>query len=92
MHVQDLSAPIVHLAPSGEDSLLVYTYDNHLHHFVINVNNASIQLALVGQIALSGIIRAPNRVRALSWILPEDQLGMLYRMNKSFQANRGRKR
>jgi RAB6A-GEF complex partner protein 1 len=75
MHIQDVSAPIVHLAPSGEDSLLVYTYENHLYHFIINASNASIRLVPVGQIALSGIIRAPARVRALSWILPEDQLG-----------------
>ena len=28
MHVQQLPTPIVLIAPSGEDSLLVYTYDN----------------------------------------------------------------
>lgn len=76
MFTQNVAAAIVHLAPSGEDSLLVYTYENHLYHFVITASNAAIQLVLVGQIALSGIIRAPPRVRALSWILPEDQLGM----------------
>ena len=82
MHVQDVSAPIVHLAPSGEDSLLIYTYENHLFHFIINANNASIRLVPVGQIALSGIIRAPPRVRALSWILPEDQLGESGKKNR----------
>jgi hypothetical protein len=76
MDVQSISAPIVHLAPSGQDSLLVYTYENHLYHYVINVSNASVRLVQVGQIALHGIIRAPPRVRALSWILPKDQLGM----------------
>jgi hypothetical protein len=75
MHVQSMPSPIVHLAPSGEDSLLVYTYDNQLYHFIINVSNAAVRLVQVGQIALHGIIRAPPRVRALSWILPEDQLG-----------------
>jgi hypothetical protein len=75
MDVQSVSAPIVHLAPSGQDSLLVYTYENHLLHYVINVSNATVRLVQVGQIALHGIIRAPPRVRALSWILPEDQLG-----------------
>ena len=74
MHVQQLPAAIVLIAPSGEDSLLVYTYDNILYHYVINVNNAAVTLVRVGQIALHGIIRAPPRVRALSWILPEDQI------------------
>ncbi|KAF2833045.1 RIC1-domain-containing protein [Ophiobolus disseminans] len=74
MHVQKLPAPIVLIAPSGEDSLLVYTYENVLYHYVINVADAAVKLIQVGQIALHGIIRAPPRVRALSWILPEDQI------------------
>jgi hypothetical protein len=76
MHVQQLPAPIVLITPSGEDSLLVYTYDNILYHYVINVSNGNVILVQVGQIALHGIIRAPTRVRALSWILPEDQIRM----------------
>ncbi|KAF2433891.1 RIC1-domain-containing protein [Tothia fuscella] len=74
MHVEKLPSPIVLLAPSGAGSLLVYTYDNNLYHYIINVTNASVRLHQVGQIALHGIIRAPPRVRALSWILPEEQL------------------
>ncbi|KAL1604538.1 WD40 repeat protein [Nothophoma quercina] len=74
MHVQRLPAPIVLIAPSGEDSLLVYTYENILYHYVMSVSNATVNLVQVGQIALHGIIRAPTRVRALSWILPEDQI------------------
>jgi len=74
MHVEQIPAPIVLIAPSGEDSLLVYTYENNLHHYVINFTNKSVKLVQVGQIALHGIIRAPPRVRALSWILPEEQL------------------
>jgi RAB6A-GEF complex partner protein 1 len=75
VHVVNHVAPVVHLAPSGEDSLLVYTYENRLHHYVINGSGGTVKLDLVGQIELHGIIRAPARVRALSWILPEDQLG-----------------
>ncbi|KAF2276048.1 RIC1-domain-containing protein [Westerdykella ornata] len=74
MHIQNLPAPIVLIAPSGEDSLLVYTYDNILYHYIIDVTNARVRLVQVGQIALHGIIRAPPRVRALSWILPEHQM------------------
>jgi hypothetical protein len=74
MHAQRLPAPIVLIAPSGEDSLLVYTYENILYHYVMSVSDATVNLIQVGQIALHGIIRAPTRVRALSWILPEDQI------------------
>lgn len=74
MHVQRLPAPIVLIAPSGEDSLLVYTYENILYHYVMSVSDATVNLVQVGHIALHGIIRAPTRVRALSWILPEDQI------------------
>jgi hypothetical protein len=78
MHVEPLSAPVVHIALSGEDSLLAYSYENQLYHYIIHVTNATVKLVQVGQIALHGIIRAPLRVRALSWILPEDQLGNLF--------------
>lgn len=77
MHVEPLSAPVVHIALSGEDSLLAYSHDNQLYHYVIHVSNAIVRLVQVGQIALHGIIRAPLRVRALSWILPENQLRTL---------------
>jgi hypothetical protein len=74
MHVQKLPSPIVLMTPSGDDSLLVYTYENILYHYVTSVADATVKLIQVGQIALHGIIRAPPRVRALSWILPEDQI------------------
>ena len=73
-HTEELSAPAIFTAVTGTDSLLVYTYDNTLLHFVVMTSNASIRLVQVGQIGFHGIIRAPPRVRAISWILPEDQL------------------
>lgn len=63
------------IAPSGDDSLLVYSYENILYHYIIDVTSTAVKLVQVGQIALHGIIRAPLRVRALSWILPDDQMG-----------------
>ena len=59
---------------TGQDSLLVYTYQNLLYHFVIDASSSAVTLVQVGQIALNGIVRAPARVRAVSWILPEHQL------------------
>ena len=75
VHTQQLPAPIVFVTPSGEDSLLVYTHDNLLYHFIFAPDTAgSLKLVQVGQIAFHGIVRSPARVRGLSWILPENQL------------------
>ena len=62
------------MTTSGEDSVLVYTHENILYHYVITATQESVKLVLVGHIGLHGIIRAPARVRAISWILPEEQL------------------
>lgn len=74
LHVEQLPSPVVTMSLTGQDSLLVYTYQNILYHFVINASQAAVTLVQVGQIALNGIVRAPARVRAVNWILPEDQL------------------
>lgn len=72
--VEQLPSPAVVMSLTGQDSLLVYTYQNILYHFVIDASSTAVTLVQVGQIALNGIIRAPARVRAVSWILPESQL------------------
>lgn len=74
VYTERLPAPTVVISLSGQDSLLVYTYENILYHFVIDVSSAAVTLVQVGQIALHGIVRAPARVRAVSWIIPEHQL------------------
>lgn len=78
LHVETLPAPAIFIGPSGEDSLLVYTYDNVLYHYVINATAPAINLVQVGQIAFHGVVRAPTRVRAVSWVLPEHQLRKLF--------------
>ena len=72
--VEQLPSPAVVISLTGQDSLLVYTYQNVLYHFVIDASSTDVTLVQVGQIALNGIVRAPARVRAVSWILPENQL------------------
>ena len=74
LHVQTLPAPVVLVAPSGEDSLLVYTYDNLLYHYIFTAVSGNIKIVQVGQIAFHGIVRSPARVRGLSWILPDEQM------------------
>ncbi|KAH7326667.1 RIC1-domain-containing protein [Stachybotrys elegans] len=74
LHTEYIPAPIVLITTSGEDSLLVYTYENLLYHYIFTSQNGNPRLTQVGQIAFHGIIRSPARVRGLSWILPESQL------------------
>ncbi|KAF7543305.1 hypothetical protein G7046_g10026 [Stylonectria norvegica] len=75
LYTQQMPAPVVLVTTSGEDSLLVYTYENLLYHFIFTPGGAgSVRLVQVGQIAFHGIVRSPARVRGLSWILPETQL------------------
>ena len=74
LYLETLPASVVFLGPSGEDSLLVYTSENILYHFVISLTSQGANLVQVGQIAFHGVVRAPTRVRSVSWILPESQL------------------
>ncbi|EQK97869.1 DUF1339 domain protein [Ophiocordyceps sinensis CO18] len=74
LFTQQMPAPVVLVTTSGEDSLLVYTYENLLYHFIFTPWAESVRLVQVGQIAFHGIVRSPARVRGLSWILPESQL------------------
>jgi RAB6A-GEF complex partner protein 1 len=74
LHVEPFSTPIVFVGPSGEDSVLVYTYENVLYHYIINITERSAEMVQVGQIAFQGIVRAPSRVRSVSWVVPEFQL------------------
>lgn len=71
---QQMSAPVVLITSTGEDSLLVYTYDNLLYHYIFASVSGSIRLVEVGHIAFHGIVRSPARVRGLSWSLPDHQL------------------
>ena len=80
---EPFSSPIVSIIPTGEDSLLVYTHENILYHYVIAPSSNSVQIVQVGQIGLHGIVRAPARVRAVTWFVPDHQL----RMN-TFQLRR----
>lgn len=75
IHQVALSYPVVHMSATGDDSLLVYTFENVLFHYVFVPDKTSVKLALVGQIGFHGIIRAPARVRSINWLLPDEQRG-----------------
>lgn len=74
LHVETLPAPIILISLVGYDSLLAYTLDNILYHYVITPTKDTVKLIQVGQLTFHGIIRSPSRVRGLSWILPEEQI------------------
>lgn len=59
---------------TGQDSLLVYTSENVLYHYIVSASDTTVTLFQVGQLTLNGIVRAPARVRAVTWILPDHQL------------------
>ncbi|PNS19759.1 RAB6A-GEF complex partner protein 1 [Sphaceloma murrayae] len=73
MHTEVLRSPVVHMTLSDLSSLLVFTHENVLFHYVFEVTSSSVKLVQVGQIGFHGIIRAPARVRSISWIVPDEQ-------------------
>ncbi|KAL8830879.1 MAG: hypothetical protein Q9170_005537 [Blastenia crenularia] len=74
LHIEQLPSAAVVMSIIGQDSLLVYTFENILYHYIINPSTTGVKLVQVGQLALNGIVRAPARVRAVTWILPEFQM------------------
>jgi len=59
-----------------DNSLLVYTSDNTLYHFLVVPTKETIKLHLCGSISFQGILQVPSRVRALSWMIPQAQKGV----------------
>ncbi|KAL1713253.1 RIC1-domain-containing protein [Schizophyllum commune] len=76
LHREVLTAPVVILS-LVDNSLLVYTADNTLYHYLIVPTDKTIKLHLCGSITFNGIIAAPGAVRMLSWLIPtaQKQLG-----------------
>jgi hypothetical protein len=60
-----------------DNSLLVYTADNTIHHFLILTTHDAVKLRLCGSISFDGIVGQPNAVRGLSWMIPNAQKGKL---------------
>src|ERR1700742_279947 len=56
-----------------ENSLLVYTADNVLSHFIIIPTTKTIRLQLCGSIEFEGVIAFPRTVRSITWMIPDSQ-------------------
>ncbi|KAF8213519.1 RIC1-domain-containing protein [Mycena galopus ATCC 62051] len=72
LHREIISCPVVILS-LVDNSLLVYTADNTLYHYLIVPTSDTIKLHLCGSITFTGIIAAPSAVRMLSWMIPSSQ-------------------
>ncbi|OCH96704.1 RIC1-domain-containing protein [Obba rivulosa] len=72
LHREVLFSPVVILS-LVDNSLLVYTADNTLHHYLIVPTADSIKLHHCGSISFDGVIAVPGAVRALSWMIPSAQ-------------------
>lgn len=64
-----VSSPIV-IMSLVDNSLLVYTADNNLYHYLIVPGAHGFKLRLCGSINFKGIIVQANAVRTLSWMIP----------------------
>ena len=56
-----------------DNSLLVYTSDNTLYHFLIAITPYEIRLTICGSITFEGVVGEPARVRGMSWLIPPSQ-------------------
>ncbi|KZO96717.1 RIC1-domain-containing protein [Calocera viscosa TUFC12733] len=76
LHVEEFLSPVLNLSLI-DNSLLVYTADNNLFHFLIVPTRDTIQLHLCGSISFNGVINTPTAVRGMSWMIPavQKQLG-----------------
>lgn len=72
LHSQSVPSPVL-VMTLLDNSLLVYTADSMLYHFVILPTRDSIRIQLCGSMSFKGLITVPARVRALSWMIPEAQ-------------------
>ncbi|WVQ95249.1 hypothetical protein IAU59_002344 [Kwoniella sp. CBS 9459] len=72
LHSQTLPSPVL-VMTLLDNSLLVYTADNTLYHFLILPTQTSIKLHLCGSISFRGIVQVPSRVRGMSWLIPMAQ-------------------
>jgi hypothetical protein len=72
LHHEPLTSPVVILS-LVDNSLLVYTIDNTLLHYLVVPTAETIKLHFAGSISFDGVIANPNAVRALSWMVPAAQ-------------------
>jgi len=72
LHREPLTSPVVILSLI-DNSLLVYTTDNTLLHYLVVPTAEAIKLHPTGSISFDGVIANPNAVQVLSLMIPTAQ-------------------
>ncbi|GAA6048193.1 hypothetical protein JCM3770_003704 [Rhodotorula araucariae] len=78
LEVVPLSSPPLVLSVF-DSSLLVYTVDNTVHHFLLrharggSTAARGSRLRVCGSIGFEGVVQDPRKVRGLSWLVPKSQ-------------------
>lgn len=73
-HLTSVNVPTpIQLMSLHDNSLLVYSTGNVLYHYLIIPTDRSVELRLCGSMSFQGVVAAPGRVRALSWLVPTAQ-------------------
>lgn len=69
LHTEVFPSAVV-LLSLVDNSLLVYTADNSLYHFLVIPTADTIKLHLCGSISFEGVVAAPGLVRCMSCMIP----------------------
>jgi hypothetical protein len=69
LHIERLEHSVLSMS-LDDDTLLVYTSDNVLHHFQVQPTSETVELQLCASIPLVDFITIPNHVRSITWAVP----------------------
>lgn len=72
LHTEVFPSPIISISLI-DNSLLVYTADNDLYHYLVLPTADAVALHICGSITFNGVVMAPNLVRGMSWMIPSAQ-------------------
>ena len=77
LHTEVFPSAVV-LLSLVDNSLLVYTADNSLYHFLVIPTAETIKLHMCGSISFEGVVAAPGLVRCMSWMIPSSHKSKLH--------------
>jgi hypothetical protein len=72
LHAETFDGPIVSIS-LVDNSLLVYTENNELYHYLVLPTADTVALHCCGSISFDGIVAEPTLVRGMSWMVPSSQ-------------------
>jgi RAB6A-GEF complex partner protein 1 len=72
LHAEIFDAPIITLS-LVDNSLLVYTANNELYHYLVIPTADTVALHNCGSISFDGVVTSPHLVRGMSWMIPLTQ-------------------